>query len=88
MTEIKKYKMLINGNWTSGSENQFFESLNPYTGKMRRFCLDGKPPLNIQKVESITATSIYCSKWMNRNDDGEGFFFTTPSNNKPCKVAA
>ena len=32
MTEIKKYKMLINGNWTSGSENKFFESLNPYTG--------------------------------------------------------
>ena len=31
MTEIKKYKMLINGNWTSGSENKFFESLNPYT---------------------------------------------------------
>ena len=28
MTEIKKYKMLINGNWTSGSENKFFESLN------------------------------------------------------------
>ena len=63
-------------------------SQNPYTGKMRRFCLDGKPPLNIQKVESVTATSIYCSKWMNRIDDGEGFFFTTPSNNKPCKVAA
>ena len=33
MTEIKKYKMLINGNWTSGSENKFFESLNPYTGE-------------------------------------------------------
>ena len=34
MTEIKKYKMLINGNWTSGSENKFFESLNPYTGEI------------------------------------------------------
>ena len=63
-------------------------SQNPYTGKMRRFCLDGKPPLNIQKVESVTATSIYCSKWMNRIDEGEGFFFTTPSNNKPIRVAA
>ena len=62
-------------------------SKNPFTGKMRKFCLDGKPLLNIQKVESNTATSIYCSKWMNRIGDGGDFFFTTPSNNKPSKVA-
>lgn len=33
MTEVKKYKMLINGSWTSGFENNFFDSLNPFTGK-------------------------------------------------------
>jgi hypothetical protein len=63
-------------------------SQNPYSGKMRKFCLDGEPPLNIQKVESITASTIYCSKWMNRIDDGENFFFTTPSNMNPSRVAA
>ena len=34
MTEVKKYKMLINGSWTSGSENNFFDSLNPFTGEI------------------------------------------------------
>ena len=63
-------------------------SQNPFNGKMRRFCLDGKPLLNIQKVENVVAASIYCSKWMNRIDEGEEFFFTTPSKNKPRKVAA
>ena len=58
------------------------------SGKMRKFCLDGEPPLNIQKVESITAATIYCSKWMNRFDEGEDFFFTTPSNMNPSRVAA
>ena len=65
------------------------QSRNPYTGKIRKFSPDGKPPLNIQKVEDVVATSIYCSKWMNRIGDGEGFFFTTPNNNKPIsRVAA
>ena len=64
-------------------------SRNPYSGKMRRFCRDGKLPLDVQKVEDVVATSIYCSKWMNRIGDGEGFFFTTPNNNKPIsRVAA
>ena len=63
-------------------------SQNPYTGKMRKVCLDRKLTFNIQKVRNNTAVVIYCSKWMNRIDEGEGFFFTTPSNNKPIKVAA
>lgn len=62
-------------------------SKNPFTGKMRKFCLDGKPLLNIQKVENNVAASIYGSKWMNRTGEGEDFFFPTPSNNKPAKVA-
>jgi len=63
-------------------------SQNPYSGKMRKLCLNGERPLDCQKVESITASTVYCSKWMNRIDEGEDFFFTTPSNNKPAKVAA
>lgn len=34
MTEVKKYKMLINGSWTSGVDNKFFDSVNPYTAKV------------------------------------------------------
>lgn len=62
------------------TEWMLMPSQNPYSGKMRKFCLNGKALLNIQKVESVTATSIYCSKWMDRIDAGEGYFFTTPSN--------
>ena len=63
-------------------------SQNPYSGKMRMLCPDGKRPLDVQKVENIVATSIYCSKWMNRIDAGEDWFFTTPSNMNPTRVAA
>tara|TARA_B100001964_G_scaffold109282_1_gene122042 strand:+ start:171 stop:698 length:528 start_codon:yes stop_codon:yes gene_type:complete len=63
-------------------------SRNPYSGMKRQFCRDGKPTLNIQTVESITAAAIYCSKWMNRIEDGGGYFFTTPSNQTPIRVAA
>ena len=41
MTEIKKYKMLINGNWTSGSENKFFfTKIEKITRKKNVFCLN------------------------------------------------
>ena len=32
MTELKLYKMLIDGQWVSASDNAHFESLNPTTG--------------------------------------------------------
>ena len=60
-------------------------SQNPYSGKMRNLCPDGKRPLDVQKVENVIATTIYCSKWMNRIDVGEDWFFTTPSNINPDK---
>jgi hypothetical protein len=63
-------------------------SQNPYSGKMRNLCPDGKRPLDVQKVENVIATTIYCSKWMNRIDAGEDWFFTTPSNMNPTRVAA
>jgi len=69
-------------------EWMMMKSLNPYTGKSRKFCLYGKPPLNIQTVKDVSASSIYCSKWMNKIEDGGGYFFTTPNNKKPCRVAA
>ena len=63
-------------------------SKNPFTGKMRSFSSDGENPLDIQQVENITATTIYCSKWINRVDEGEDFFFITPPRNiKPILVA-
>jgi (Z)-2-((N-methylformamido)methylene)-5-hydroxybutyrolactone dehydrogenase len=34
MTEIKHYKMLIDGEWVSASDGATFESLNPTTGKV------------------------------------------------------
>ena len=34
MTEVKKYQMLIDGNWTYGIDEKFFDSVNPYTGKI------------------------------------------------------
>lgn len=30
---MQTYQMLINGEWTSGSKQQFFESMNPYSGE-------------------------------------------------------
>ena len=63
-------------------------SKNPFTGKMRSFSSDGENPLDIQQVENIIATTIYCSKWINRVDEGEDFFFITPPRNiKPILVA-
>ena len=32
--DIKSYKMLINGEWTSSEDNSYFDSLNPSTGKV------------------------------------------------------
>ena len=55
MTEIKKYKMLINGNWTSGSENKFFESLNPYTGEI----WSSIPSASVSDVNSAVEAAHY-----------------------------
>ena len=55
MTEIKKYKMLINGNWTSGSENKFFESLNPYTGET----WSSIPSASVSDVNSAVEAAHY-----------------------------
>jgi len=56
-------------------------SYHPNTGKRLEF-----PPLNIQSVKDVSASSIYSSKWVKRIDDGESWFFPTPPNK--TKVAA
>ena len=62
-------------------------SINPFTGKRRRFCLSGKPLLNIQSVENVCASATYCSKWIRRIDESEDFFFTTPPTKKKQTLA-
>ena len=53
MTEVKKYKMLINGVWTSGTDEKFFESVNPYTGRV--WCQ--VPEANSQDVDSAVQSA-------------------------------
>ena len=48
MTEVKKYQMLIDGKWTSGIDNKFFDSVNPYTGMV--WCR--VPEANSQDVDA------------------------------------
>jgi aldehyde dehydrogenase (NAD+) len=48
MTEVQKYQMLIDGSWTSGIDGKFFESVNPYTGRV--WCR--VPEANSQDVNS------------------------------------
>ena len=33
MSDIKKYKMLIDGKWVEAADGEMFESMNPFTGK-------------------------------------------------------
>lgn len=57
-------------------------SYHPNTGERLTM-----PPLHIQSVEDVVASSIYSSKWWKRIEDGESWFFTTPPK-RPMKVAA
>ena len=33
MSDLKKYQMLIGGEWVDSSNGETFESMNPYTGE-------------------------------------------------------
>ena len=59
------------------------------TGDIRETMRETRLPFDVVwEMENVIATSIYCSKWMNRIDAGEDWFFTTPSNMNPTRVAA
>ncbi len=34
MTDIRTYKMLIDGDWVGASDGKMFDSINPSTGKV------------------------------------------------------
>ena len=56
---------------------------NPMNGKKVPF-----KPLDIRKVEDVTASTIYSSKWLSRIDSADSYFFTTPPKTTFKKLAA